>query len=218
MNHIERRNRGMAYISDESVLEQQKKARILTQRLNTMDRSDFKGISEVVKELLGKSDGAWINPPFYCDYGFNIEVGSGFFANYNCTMLDVAKITVGDNCFMAPNVAVYTAGHPIHPDSRNSMYEYGIPVTIGDNVWIGGNVVICPGVTIGSNCVIGAGSVVTRDIPEWSVAAGNPCRVIRTVTDEDRRFYFRDIPFDREAWEDIVSRGKADAPGGLLSS
>ncbi len=216
MNNIERRDAGMAYISDDSVMEQQKKARILTQKLNTMDRSDFKALGEVVKELLGKSEGAWINPPFYCDYGFNIEVGSNFFANYNCTMLDVAKITIGDNCFMAPNVAIYTAGHPIHPDSRNSMYEYGIPVTIGDNVWIGGNVVICPGVTIGSNCVIGAGSVVTKDIPDWSIAAGNPCKVIRPITDEDKRYYFKDIPFDDEAWADIVSGKQAQALGNSL--
>ena len=199
MNNIERRDRGMAYISDDSVMEQQKKARILTQKLNTMDRSDYKGIGEVVKELLGKSEGAWINPPFYCDYGFNIEVGRNFFANYNCTMLDVAKITIGANCFMAPNVSIYTAGHPVHPDVRNAMLEYGMPVTIGDNVWIGGNVIICPGVTVGSNCVIGAGSVVTKDIPDWTIAAGNPCRVIRRITDEDRKYYFRDLPLDEEA-------------------
>ena len=216
MNNIERRDKGMAYISDDSVMEQQKRARILTQKLNTMDRSDFKGLGDVVKELLGQSEGAWINPPFYCDYGFNIEVGKNFFANYNCTMLDVAKITIGENCFIASNVAIYTAGHPIHPDSRNSMYEYGIPVTIGDNVWIGGNTVICPGVTIGSNCVIGAGSVVTKDIPDWSVAAGNPCRVIRKITDEDKRYYFKKIPFDDEAWEDIVSGKQTQALGGTL--
>lgn len=216
MNNIERRDKGMAYISDDSVMEQQKRARILTQKLNTMDRSDFKGLGDVVKELLGQSEGAWINPPFYCDYGFNIEVGKNFFANYNCTMLDVAKITIGENCFMASNVAIYTAGHPIHPDSRNSMYEYGIPVTIGDNVWIGGNTVICPGVTIGSNCVIGAGSVVTKDIPDWSMAAGNPCRVIRKITDEDKRYYFKKIPFDDEAWEDIVSGKQTQALGGML--
>ena len=216
MNNIERRDKGMAYISDDSVMEQQKRARILTQKLNTMDRSDFKGLGDVVKELLGQSEGAWINPPFYCDYGFNIEVGKNFFANYTCTMLDVAKITIGENCFIASNVAIYTAGHPIHPDSRNSMYEYGIPVTIGDNVWIGGNTVICPGVTIGSNCVIGAGSVVTKDIPDWSVAAGNPCRVIRKITDEDKRYYFKKIPFDDEAWEDIVSGKQTQALGGTL--
>ena len=218
MNNIERRDRGMAYISDDSVMEQQKRARILTQRLNTADRSDFSLLASIVKELLGRSEGAWINPPFYCDYGFNIEVGRNFFANYNCTMLDVAKITIGENCFMASNVAIYTAGHPIHPDARNSMYEYGIPVTIGDNVWIGGNVVICPGVNIGSNCVIGAGSVVTKDIPDWSVAAGNPCRVIRKITDEDKRFYFKDIPFDDEAWKDIVSGRQANALGNSLNN
>lgn len=216
MNNIERRDRGMAYISDESVMEQQKRARILTQTLNTADRSDYEKLAGIVKELLGRSDGAWINPPFYCDYGFNIEVGSNFFANYNCTMLDVAKIKIGDNCFMASNVAIYTAGHPIHPDSRNSMYEYGIPVTIGDNVWIGGNTVICPGVTIGNNCVIGAGSVVTRDIPDWTVAAGNPCRVIRKITDEDKRFFYKNIPFDEEAWNEIVSGKQAKALGGSL--
>lgn len=216
MNNIERRNKGMAYISDESVMEQQKRARILTQKLNTADRSDFESLAAIAKELLGSSDGAWINPPFYCDYGFNIEVGKNFFANYNCTMLDVAKISIGDNCFMASNVAIYTAGHPIHPDSRNSMYEYGIPVTIGDNVWIGGNTVICPGVTIGSNCVIGAGSVVTKDIPDWSVAAGNPCRVIRKITDEDRRFYYKNIPFDDEAWEDVSSGKKPAVLGNSL--
>ena len=193
----------MAYISDESVMEEQKACRRILQRLNTVDRSDFDEIGKIVKELLGKSDGAFINPPFYCDYGSHIEVGKNFFANYNCTIIDVAKVKIGDNCQMAPNVAVYTAGHPIHPVSRNSLYEYGISVTIGDNVWIGGNTVIMPGVHIGSNTVIGAGSVVTKDIPDWVVAAGNPCRVIRQITDEDKKYYFKDREFDPEAWEYI---------------
>lgn len=203
MTNKERRDVGLAYISDDSIFEEQKACRKILQKLNFMDRSDFAGISEVVKELLGKSEGAFINPPFYCDYGKHIEVGKSFFANYNCTLLDVAKIKIGDNCQMAPNVAIYTAGHPVHPDTRNTAYEYGIEVTIGDNVWIGGNTVICPGVHIGSNTVIGAGSVVTKDIPEWVVAAGNPCRVIREITDADRRYYFRDRKFDDEAWEDV---------------
>jgi acetyltransferase-like isoleucine patch superfamily enzyme len=115
----------------------------------------------------------------------------------------VGKVTFGDNCFLAPNVAIYTAGHPIHPDARNSMYEYGIDVTIGHNVWIGGNAVICPGVTIGDNCVIGAGSVVTKDVPAWSIAAGNPARVIRKITEEDKQYYFKDRKFDPESWADI---------------
>ena len=158
---------------------------------------------QTFKELLGKSDHAFINPPFFCDYGKHIEVGKNFYANYNCTILDVAKVTIGDNCMLAPNVAIYTAGHPLHPVSRNSLYEYGIPVTIGNNVWIGGNAVILPGVTIGNNVVIGAGSVVTKDIPDWSLATGNPCRVLRKITEEDKRYYFRDLEFDEEAWDTI---------------
>ena len=142
-------------------------------------------------------------PPFACDYGNHISVGKNFFANYNCTLVDVGKITFGDNCLLAPNVSIYTAGHPLHPDSRNSGYEYGADVTIGSNVWIGGSVVITPGVHIGDCCVIGAGSVVTRDIPAWSLAACNPCRVIRPITEKDRVFYFRDKLFDEFAWEQI---------------
>ena len=207
MDNIERRDREMAYISDESVMEEQKVCRRILQRLNTVDRSDFDEIGKIVKELLGKSDGAFINPPFYCDYGSHIEVGKNFFANYNCTIIDVAKVKIGDNCQMAPNVAIYTAGHPLHPVSRNSMYEYGISVTIGDNVWIGGNTVIMPGVHIGSNTVIGAGSVVTKDIPDWVVAVGNPCRVIKQITEDDKKYYYRDREFDPEAW-DYISKLK----------
>lgn len=191
MTNKERRQNGLLYLCDDEMFEEQKIARRLTQKLNTMDRSDFKGIAEVVRELLGKSDGAFINPPFYCDYGYNIEIGKDFFANYNCTILDVCKVRIGDNCLFAPNVSIYTAGHPLHPDIRNTLYEYGAEVTIGNNVWLGGNVVVCPGVTIGDNVVIGAGSVVTKDIPSWSLAAGNPCRVIREITEKDREFYFK---------------------------
>lgn len=206
MTNKERRDAQLAYISDESIMEEQKICRKKLQKLNFMDRSDFDGIAKAVKDLLGASDGAMINPPFYCDYGTHIETGKNFFANYNCTILDVAKVKIGDNCQMAPNVAIYTAGHPIHPVTRNSMYEYGKEVTIGDNVWIGGNTVICPGVSIGSNTVIGAGSVVTKDLPAWSVAAGNPCRVIRSITERDRKILFRGEEIDAQAWEDIISR------------
>ncbi len=206
MTNKERRDAQMAYISDESIMEEQKICRKKLQKLNFMDRSDFDGIAEVVKELFGKSDRAFVNPPFYCDYGTNIQVGKNFFANYNCMIIDVARVRIGDNCQMAPNVAIYTAGHPIHPVSRNSMYEYGKEVTIGDNVWIGGNTVICPGVHIGDNVVIGAGSVVTKDIPDWTVAAGNPCRVLRQITEDDRRKLFKEEEIDEEAWEDILGR------------
>ena len=201
MDNRERMIAGMLYIADESLFEEMKRARRLTYKLNTMDRSDFEGIAAVVKELLGKSDGAFINPPFYCDYGSHIEVGKNFFANYNCTILDVGKVVIGDNCQMAPNVAIYTAGHPVHPAARNTAYEYGIDVVIGNNVWPGGNAVICPGVHIGDNAVIGAGSVVTKDIPAWSIAAGNPCRVLRTITEADRNTFFRGWQADPEALE-----------------
>ena len=207
MDNIKRRNQELAYISDEKVMQEQAKCRKILQKLNFMDRSDFPGIAEVVKELLGDK-GAFINPPFNCDYGKHIEVGKNFFANYNCTIIDVAKVKIGDNCQLAPNVAIYTAGHPIYPTTRNSLYEYGKAVTIGDNVWIGGNTVICPGVTIGSNVVIGAGSVVVKDIPDWSLAAGNPCKVKRIITEVDKRKLFKDEEIDDEAWNEIIKMTK----------
>lgn len=203
MNHIQRRDAELPYISDASVMEEQRVCRRILQRLNTVDRSEFEQTAAIVKELLPGAENAMINPPFYCDYGTHISVGKNFFANYNCTIIDVAKVTIGDNCQFAPNVSIYTAGHPIHPAVRNTLYEYGISVTVGDNVWIGGNSVILPGVHIGSNVVIGAGSVVTQDIPDWCLAAGNPCRVIRKITEADREFYYKDRRFDAESWADI---------------
>lgn len=210
MNNIEHRQTEMAYIADEAVMEQQRRSKQLLYELNTTNYSDFEKIAELVKKLFGKAEKAFVTPPFYCDYGFNIEVGKNFYANFNCTILDVAKVKIGDNCFMAPNVSIYTAGHPIHPDSRNSLYEYGASVTIGDNVWIGGSTVVVPGVHIGNNVVIGAGSVVTKDIPDWCIAAGNPCRVIRPITEEDRKYYFKDKEFDVEAWERINRKEMSD--------
>lgn len=210
MNNIERRDKGLAYIADEKAFEEMKNCRRLLQKLNNADWSDLEEIASIVKNLFGKAENAFVNPPFFCDYGKHIEVGKNFFANYNCTILDVAKVTFGDNCFLAPNVAIYTAGHPIYPTTRNSGYEYGKEITIGDNVWIGGNTVICPGVSIGSNTVIGAGSVVTKDIPDWCIAAGNPCKVIRKITEDDKRKLYKNEEIDDEAWENIVNRGFAD--------
>lgn len=152
---------------------------------------------DLLKRILGKTgDEVCIEPPFHCDYGYNIEVGENFYANYNLVILDVGKVRIGKNVMFAPNVSIYTAGHPVHPDSRNSGYEYGIDITIGDNVWIGGNVCVLPGVKIGDNVVIGAGSVVTKDLPDNVIAAGNPCRVIRKITQEDRNFYYKNRKFD----------------------
>ena len=157
----------------------------------------------LLREILGKTCEGYLNieSPFHCDYGYNIEVGKEFFANYNFIVLDVGKVKIGDNFMCGPNVQISTAGHPLHPESRASGYEYGIDITIGDNVWIGGNVRVCPGVTIGSNVVIGGGSVVTKDIPDNMLAYGNPCRVIREITEADRDYYFRDRKFDVEDYK-----------------
>lgn len=155
--------------------------------------------SQLIKTILGKSGkNTYIEPPFRCDYGYNIEVGDNFYANYNVTILDIAKVTIGDNVMLAPNVSIYTAGHPIHKDMRNTGYEYGIEITIGNDVWIGGNTVIVPGVKIGSGVVIGAGSVITKDIPDNVIAAGNPCKVIREITEEDKKYYYKDREFTDE--------------------
>ena len=137
----------------------------------------------LLKNLLGEigDDNILIVQPFYCDYGKHIQVGKHFFANFNFTVLDEAIVTIGDDCFIGPNVSIYTACHSTDPVERNSRREWALPVTIGHNVWIGGSVTILPGVTIGDNVTIGAGSVVVSDIPSNSVAVGNPCRVVKKI-------------------------------------
>ncbi len=135
---------------------------------------------ELLHKILGEIKGSiLIEQPFYCDYGYNIRVGENFYANFNLVILDEAQVTFGDNVFIAPNCGFYTAGHPLDASERNKGLEYARPITVGNNVWIGAQVCVLPGVTIGDNCVIGAGSVVTHDIPAHSVAVGNPCRVIK---------------------------------------
>lgn len=138
----------------------------------------------ILRRLLGHVDGSLlIEQPFYCDYGYNIKVGKNFYANHNLVILDCAPVTFGDNVLIAPNCGFYTAGHPLDTGRRNEGLEYAYPITVGNNVWIGAQVCMLPGVTIGDNCVIGAGSVVTKDIPAKSLAYGNPCRVVRTLDD-----------------------------------
>ncbi|HCL4445066.1 TPA: sugar O-acetyltransferase [Clostridium botulinum] len=139
--------------------------------------------NELLKSLFGKvGDNFCIKPTFRCDYGSNIYVGENFFANYDCIILDVCKVTIGDNCMLAPRVCIYTATHPLDAETRISGLEYGKPVVIGDNVWIGGNSVIVPGVTIGNNVVVAAGSIVVNDIPDNVVVGGNPAKIIKHLT------------------------------------
>jgi len=142
----------------------------------------------IIRQLLGKTGNQFeITGPFYCDYGFNIEIGENFYANRNLVILDGAKVTFGDDVFVAPDCGFYTAGHPLDADRRNKGLEYAKPITVGNNVWFGGGVKVMPGVTIGDGAVIGGGSVVTKDIPANMIAVGNPCKPIREITEADAR-------------------------------
>ena len=150
---------------------------------NRLRPTDLKARDSLIREILGRTgQRLQVIQPFFCDYGFNIEVGEEFFANTNLVILDEAKVTFGDHVFIAPNCAFYTAGHPTDARQRREGLEYSRPIKVGNNVWIGGNVVVLPGVTIGDNCVIAAGSIVTHDIPANTLAAGNPCRPKRALT------------------------------------
>lgn len=163
-------------------------------KYNNLAPSKIKERNQILKQLLGKTGKSFfIEPPFRCDYGYNIELGENFYANYNLTILDCAKVSIGVNVMIAPNVSLFTAGHPIHHEPRVAGWEYALPITIGDHVWIGGNTVINPGVSIGNNSVIGSGSVVTKDIPDNVVAVGNPCRVIKYISEEDKQYCYKNL-------------------------
>ncbi len=162
----------------------------LCRKYNDLNPADTEEMQRILLQLFGKcGEDCIIMQPFRCDYGFHISVGSGFFANYNCIMLDAADLTFGDHVFIAPNCVFAAAGHAIDAEQRSRGLEIALPITVGSNVWIGANVTVLPGVTIGDGTVIGAGSVVTRDIPAGVIAAGNPCRVLREITEEDKRKY-----------------------------
>ncbi|MFX0548218.1 sugar O-acetyltransferase [Hathewaya histolytica] len=148
---------------------------------NHINPSEKERRQEILNKLIVAKGSFNIEAPFNCDYGYNIEVGENFFANYGCTILDVNKVEIGDNVLLGPNVQIYTATHPINPTQRLTGKEYSKPIVIGNNVWVGGGSIICPGVKIGDNVTIGAGSVVTKDIPNNVVAVGNPCRVIKSI-------------------------------------
>lgn len=174
---------------DEQLSEERTKARLLLKRLNDASPADAQTVLQVLNNLLpnaGKD--LWIQPPFYCDYGYNIEAGEKVFFNFNCVVLDVMKVSIGSRTLFGPNVQIYTATHPLDYRERATGLEFAKPISIGEDVWVGGGVIICPGVSIGNRSVIGAGSVVTRDIPDDVFAAGNPCRVIRSIErDNDGR-------------------------------
>lgn len=169
--------------TDQELLRELAKARELIHDYNALRPSETSKMECILKELLGHigDDKTIINQPFRCDYGRQISVGKRFFANFNFTVLDEAYVTIGDDCFIGPNVSIYTACHSTDPIERNSRKEWAKPVSIGNSVWIGGSVTILPGVKIGDNVTIGAGSVVTRDIPSDTVAVGNPCKVIKSL-------------------------------------
>lgn len=184
---------GQPYLAnDPELVAERLLAKELLFDLNNLRPAALEERNAILRKLLGKTtNGFYVEPPFRCDYGYNIEIGSNFYANYNLVILDCASVKIGDNVFIAPNVGIYTAGHPLHAHLRNQEFEFALPITIGDNVWIGGNVVINPGVSIGDNTVIGSGSVVTKDIPANVLAVGNPCKVLRPITEEDRLYYYK---------------------------
>lgn len=164
------------------LIEERKVAKDLCYDFNHLRPSDTEAQQQIMRKLLGKTGNRFeIIAPFYCDYGYNIEVGENFFANHNTVILDGAKVRFGDNVFVAPNCGFYTAGHPLDAERRNQGLEYAKPITIGNDVWIGAGVHVMPGVTIGNNVVIGAGSIVVKDIPDNSVAVGNPCRILKHI-------------------------------------
>ena len=184
MTEKEKMLAGMTYSAvDAQLLDELNAVKEVIHEYNMMRPSDNTGRLKLLKSLLGHiaDDEIIINQPFYCDDGKQISVGKRFFANFHFTVLDEAKVTIGDDCFIGPNVSIYTACHSTDPVERNTRREWAEPVTIGDNVWIGGSVTILPGVTIGNNVTIGAGSVVAKDIPANTVAVGNPCKVIKNL-------------------------------------
>ncbi len=180
LSEKEKMLRGELYrAADPQLTQERRRARDLIKALNSTGDAEQELRREILSRLLGSGERVWIEPPFYCDYGSNIYLGRNVYFNFNCVVLDVARVDIGDGTMFGPNVQIYTATHPIDIETRRTGLEMGKPISIGSEVWVGGSAIINPGVHIGSRSVIGAGSVVTRDIPEGVFAAGNPCKLIR---------------------------------------
>lgn len=176
---------------DESLQKERTICKDLCFELNQLKPSQTKEQKAVILKLFKKTKGDFtITAPFWCDYGYHIEIGENFYTNHNCVILDGASVKFGDYVFIAPNCCFTTAGHPIDYERRNQGLEYAYPITVGNHVWFGANVTVLPGVTIGDNVVIGSGSVVNKNIPSGVVAAGNPCKIIREITESDKSNYF----------------------------
>ena len=175
--------RGDPYIADDPELSAERlRCRLLVQRLNATSAADGAAIGAVLRELLGAfGERSYVTPPLYCDYGYNIAIGARTFVNYATVILDCAPVRIGDDVQIATGVQLLTATHPLSAEERLAAWESASPIEIGDGAWLGGGVIVCPGVRIGERAVIGAGSVVTRDVPAGVLAVGNPCRVVRTL-------------------------------------
>lgn len=189
MTEKEKARLGLLYDAnyDEELLAERRRCKELCFQFNQLSPLKELEQKEIIGKLFGKTkENFCVTAPFYCDYGYNIEIGENFYSNHNLVILDGAKVEIGDNIFIAPNCCITTAGHPINIDERNRGLEYAYPIKIGNNVWIGAGANILPGVTIGDNVTIGAGSVVNKSIPANSIAVGNPCKVIKTILDKTK--------------------------------
>jgi len=191
----ERMKKGMLYTDMGEGLEEERiRCKELVYDYNNTRPRESERRSELLKEILGTAGkNIFIEPPFHMAYGTNVHVGDNFYANFNLVIVDDIEVYIGDNVMIAPNVTISPTGHPVNPETRITGKQFSIPVTIEDNVWIGANSVILPGIKIGKNSVIGAGSVVTKDVPENVVAVGNPCRVLREINDRDKEFYYKNM-------------------------
>ena len=195
MDIREKMRKGLIYIDNhEELIKERLNGKELVYDYNNTRPSEEEKRIEILHKLFGHAgENIWIEPPLRVAYGKNVHIGNNFYANFNLVLVDDIEIFIGNNVMIAPNVTITVTGHPIHPTLRKKGDQFSFPVKIEDDVWIGSNVVILPGVTIGRNSVIGAGSIVTKDIPENVVAVGNPCKVLREITDRDKEYYYKNL-------------------------